>query len=240
MLSGLLLLGLNLLAPPSAAASFDDVGGMPRDLWESVKEEGRPEGLWTLAGAGAAAGIATTGDGHLRDTLQRSTPLGARATSAGALIGSAGAVGLGTASYLAGVLLPADAARGFGLMSLEAMAVSGAEAEVLKFAVRRERPDFSDRYSFPSGHSAASFSAATVAARQFGWKVGVPAYAAAGFVGYTRMEKNKHYLSDVLFGAGLGIAAGRAVCKVHERAKVRRVTWAPFVMPDGAGVLFFF
>jgi membrane-associated phospholipid phosphatase len=80
-----------------------------------------------------------------------------------------------------------------------------------KFAVGRQRPDGSNSLSFPSGHSASAFATATVVQEHFGWKAGVPAYTFAAFVGASRLASSKHYLSDVVIGAGIGIAAGRTV-----------------------------
>ncbi len=45
----------------------------------------------------------------------------------------------------------------------------------------------------------------------YGWKVGAPAYAVAGYVAGSRLSENKHYLSDVIFGAAVGIMVGRTV-----------------------------
>ena len=88
----------------------------------------------------------------------------------------------------------------------------------LKTAVNRKRPNGSD-YSFPSGHTAGAFSVAPVLHHHFGWKVGIPAYAAAALAGLGRMEDRRHYLSDVLFGAAIGLAAGEAV--VNRERPVR-------------------
>ena len=49
--------------------------------------------------------------------------------------------------------------------------------------------------------------------RHFGWKVGVPAYVAAGYVATARVHDNRHYLSDVVFGAAMGIAGERTVMR---------------------------
>jgi membrane-associated phospholipid phosphatase len=57
-----------------------------------------------------------------------------------------------------------------------------------------------------------------VAERHYGWKVGLPAYSLAGLVAVSRLQRNKHYLSDVLAGATLGYIAGRAVVRVNDRA----------------------
>ena len=81
----------------------------------------------------------------------------------------------------------------------------------IKAAVRRERPDGSNNRSFPSGHASTSFATATVLQSNYGWQVGIPAYAAAGFVAASRLNEDRHYLSDVVFGAALGIMVGRTV-----------------------------
>ena len=47
--------------------------------------------------------------------------------------------------------------------------------------------------------------------RHYGWRVGIPAYAFAGYVAGSRLNEGVHFLSDVVFGATLGIIAGRTV-----------------------------
>ncbi|MGE5175397.1 MAG: phosphatase PAP2 family protein [Hyphomicrobiales bacterium] len=81
----------------------------------------------------------------------------------------------------------------------------------LKETVRRERPDGSDRLSFPSGHTTAAFAAATVIAREQGGVWGWLAYGAAATAGYARIADRHHYLSDVVAGAILGRLIGRLV-----------------------------
>ena len=80
-----------------------------------------------------------------------------------------------------------------------------------KFASHRSRPDGSDPYSLPSGHTASAFATATVLQRHFGWKAGIPAYGFGAYVAASRMSANKHHLSDVVIGAAIGVAAGRTV-----------------------------
>jgi membrane-associated phospholipid phosphatase len=94
---------------------------------------------------------------------------------------------------------------------LRAQIVSQAVVQGIKFATHRERPDGSNYHSFPSGHTASAFATASVLNRHLGWKAGVPAYGFATFVGLSRMSANKHHMSDVIMGAAMGIAAGRAV-----------------------------
>jgi PAP2 superfamily protein len=83
--------------------------------------------------------------------------------------------------------------------------------------------------SFPSGHTSAAFATATVVQRKWGWRAGVPAYVVAAFVGATRLQ-HVHYLSDVTFGAALGVASGLAVKLPGAHAV------APMVAPGVAGL----
>ena len=72
----------------------------------------------------------------------------------------------------------------------------------LKYAVNSERPN-GGRQSFPSGHTAGAFSGASYLHYRYGWKWGLPAYAAAAVVGYSRVEADKHHWYDVVGGAAI-------------------------------------
>ncbi len=75
----------------------------------------------------------------------------------------------------------------------------------LKIAVNEKRPDNNGSQSFPSGHTSAAFQGAAFIQMRYGWKYALPAYAAASFVGWSRIKAKKHYTSDVLVGAAIGI-----------------------------------
>ncbi len=94
---------------------------------------------------------------------------------------------------------------------VRAQFVSQAVVQGMKFATGRTRPDGSNHFAFPSGHTASAAATATVLQRHFGWKAGIPAYAFAAYVASSRMAADKHHLSDVLMGAAIGVAAGRSV-----------------------------
>lgn len=93
---------------------------------------------------------------------------------------------------------------------------------ILKAAVKRIRPNDSShpnfflRYSFPSGHASGSFAVAAVVHELFGTNAGIGAYLLAGLVALSRIHDNEHYLSDVLFGAGLGVALGRGFAETYR------------------------
>ena len=80
----------------------------------------------------------------------------------------------------------------------------------LKYSCRVMRPDGSTRNSFPSGHTASAFMAATMLHKEYGhlspW-VSVGAYSVATFTGISRQLNNRHWASDVMVGAGIGILA---------------------------------
>jgi membrane-associated phospholipid phosphatase len=94
---------------------------------------------------------------------------------------------------------------------VRAQLLSQALVQTVKHTVRRERPDGSNKASFPSGHAASAFATATVLQRHYGWKIGAPAYALGGYISLARMAWNRHHATDVVMGAGFGIASARTV-----------------------------
>ena len=110
--------------------------------------------------------------------------------------------------------------------------LAGAFTMGLKLTVDRTRPD-GYGYSLPSGHTSSAFATAAVLHRRFGLKVGLPAYLAGTYVAASRLTENRHYLSDVAFGAALGLVAGRAVTIGHGRATF---AVAPLATPGGGGI----
>jgi membrane-associated phospholipid phosphatase len=97
----------------------------------------------------------------------------------------------------------------------ESMALTIGVTYGLKFTVNEKRPN-GGNYSFPSGHTSVSFSAAEFMRKRYGWEYGVPAYLLASFVGYSRVETNQHYTKDVLAGAGIGILSSFIFTKPYK------------------------
>lgn len=85
------------------------------------------------------------------------------------------------------------------------VAATAAITHTLKFGVERLRPDGTESNSFPSGHTSAAFSGAAFIHHRYGNAYGIPAYAAAAFVGGSRIWANRHYMDDVLAGGSIAV-----------------------------------
>jgi membrane-associated phospholipid phosphatase len=123
----------------------------------------------------------------------------------------------------------------------QSIVVENTIVQATKFAVGRERPDGSNHQSFPSGHSADTFTLATVVTHYYGWKWGTPFYAFAGLVAASRIEKGKHWPSDTVAGATIGLICAQAGIRTTERlsGKPGRTAFLvqPYAGPRGAGIL---
>lgn len=135
----------------------------------------------------------------------------------------------GLATYGVGRITRSRRVSAIGGDLLRAQLLSQTLTAGIKISVRRTRPD-GTQFSFPSGHSSVTFASATVLHRHLGPKVGIPAYAVASYVAASRIQERRHFLSDVAFGAAIGIAAGRTVTIGRGE---RRFALAPAPVPGG-------
>jgi membrane-associated phospholipid phosphatase len=125
------------------------------------------------------------------------------------------------------------------LVGLESMAAAAVATEIIKIGVRRPRPftydeavardvrfDGDARLSFPSGHSSITFASATAmtvtaferhSVSPEALIVASATYAAAALTAYLRTASGKHFYTDVLAGAAIGIASGVLVTHFHLR-----------------------
>lgn len=97
----------------------------------------------------------------------------------------------------------------------ESTALSMGVTYGLKYSIHETRPNGGSE-SFPSGHSSISFTAAEFLRKRYGWEYGLPAYAAACFVGYSRVEARAHYPHDVVAGAAIGILSSYMFTRPYE------------------------
>lgn len=93
-----------------------------------------------------------------------------------------------------------------------------------KYLVKEERPDQSDNLSFPSGHTAIAFTNAALLFYEY--RASNFWYASSGFLFATatavfRVANNRHYASDVLTGAGIGLASGILISYYNPFQSIR-------------------
>ena len=137
-------------------------------------------------------------------------------------------------TWVASAALGSDEVRTASGHALVAAATAGLAVTALKWTIGRARPSHgsdADHYdgfeftdsSFPSGHTAIAFSIASSLSRDINGRWDdVALYGAASLTGLARMNDNKHWLSDVLAGATVGILAGKWATRGN-----RRVTAGP-------------
>lgn len=111
---------------------------------------------------------------------------------------------------------------------------SWATTATLKYAVDEQRPDGGSR-SFPSGHTSLAFTGAEFIRKEYGWGWGAPAYVAAGFVGWSRVEAKRHYTRDVLAGAAVGILANHDFWSRKTRAGY--ASFSPALLESGGAAI---
>jgi membrane-associated phospholipid phosphatase len=207
-------------------------GSLFTGLGDDVKNLGSLKTVSILGVGGAASLIIHPEDRSLSDRADASSSFD-NTFDSGAVVGD-GLFTFGTALITYGVGRashhPGVARLGSDLF--RAQVISAAMTTGLKFAVRRPRPD-GGRNGFPSGHTSAIFASASVLHRHYGWKAAVPAYLIASYTGVSRLSENKHFPSDVLFGAAVGLAAGHAV-RIGKGSQQFAV--APMAVHGGGGI----
>lgn len=98
----------------------------------------------------------------------------------------------------------------------------GITVNVTKNITGETRPDGSDNRSFPSGHTATAFAAAECMRQEYKDRsplYGIAGYSAAVVTGYFRISNNKHWMSDVVAGAGVGIASAKLAYWMYPAIK---------------------
>ena len=218
---------LNPTNPESPANPRRPVWAVFKDIGRDFSHLATVDTAKVLAIGGAAAALAHPLDAEVNARLV-GDPWVADSFAPGKFIGY-GLVqgGVAVATYAWGKKTKTPKVVHIGVDLLRAQILTAGLTYGVKAAVRRDRPDTTG-YSFPSGHASVTFASATVLQRHFGWK-GALAYTLSAYVAASRLHENRHYLSDVIFGAALGTVAGRTVTR-HGRE-----TWSVAAAPTRGG-----
>ncbi|MET3115007.1 membrane-associated phospholipid phosphatase [Pedobacter sp. CG_S7] len=108
------------------------------------------------------------------------------------------------------------------MLYVTSVAIMGASTHFVKQGVGRMRPNERGNNSFPSGHTASSFMAAEFLYQEYkdvNPLIGYAGYFVATATGTLRMYNNKHWFSDVVAGAGFGIASTKISYLVYPYIK---------------------
>jgi membrane-associated phospholipid phosphatase len=129
-----------------------------------------------------------------------------------------------------------------GIIALKSQLLQFAVVTSLKQITHVQRPNFENFHSMPSGHTAEAFQLATMLDMEYRdvspW-ISVGGYATAAATGALRMLNNKHWDSDVMVGAGIGILSTKIVYLTHQyRWKQHdKAVILPVIYPKGGGVM---
>jgi membrane-associated phospholipid phosphatase len=165
-----------------------------------------------------------------------------------------------------GFIFKNEKIKSTAFLATQSYLTAGAIQYSIKFLSSRQRPDYFDpktniskpvfhgpfykfskealgtsNSSFPSGHTTAVFAAATVYAMEYRHHPWIPvfAYSFASLVGISRMTEAKHWPTDVIVGAAIGILSGRQVVNNYHRYMKIRQPGRPIRYKKGISALTF-
>jgi len=154
------------------------------------------------------------------------------------------------AFYVFGYYDENDKAKRTALIATESFLITGLYTTILKVSMGRHRPSAgasstnfdgftTDQKSFPSGHTSTAFAIATVIANKYEETPYIKpiSYGIASLTGLSRINDEKHWASDVFFGAALGYFTSKTILKLHNNKKGQHFTIYPRVDSRGGGIL---
>jgi len=216
----------------------DDLRAAPGRLWNGTKLSyfNWPNFAILSLSFGADRIIRNNLDDRVMDHIERHRTSLHELGDTGEVLGHPGLhFGLAAAWY--GWTVAAKDARNheLAMVLMEALAINDLTTGLLQASVHQHDPR-GDYYGWPSGHASSSFCVASVLHEYYGWQVGVPAYLLAAYVGASRVDDRRHNLSDVWFGATIGLVVGHSVAR-GELPRVAGFTVLPYTRDDAAGLM---
>jgi membrane-associated phospholipid phosphatase len=213
---------------------------LPENLGRNVVGLIAMDNLVPFALGAGATGIGFALDDPLQEYFSKEDRLGGLQTFGDKLGDAEVVVPLLGSVFVVGRLIDNQRFRDMSYDLGEAAIVSGLITSGLKLAVGRVRPNGSNDRSFPSGHSSAWFTYASIVQRHYGTWVALPAYGLWALVATSRMDINVHYFSDVIAGAGIGYLVARTAVRQSDRPLPgeprRKLTVLPWLSPRERGL----
>jgi len=214
-----------------------------KEIWTSPFHMHKRDAKWWIGGAAITAALIATD--HRTSTVfensQGQITWGNNISKIGA---SYTLLPVVAGFYGYGVLRDDPKPREVGVLGGEALLDALIVSEVIKTAVRRNRPDatsepghfFEGGDSFPSGHSIETWALASVIAHEYGHGsklVPIVVYGLAATVSTARYAAERHYASDIVAGGAMGWFIGRYVYRTHEDRAIHRHSMAmPTIAPQ--------
>jgi hypothetical protein len=221
-----------------ADSAFSDAGRQflsdQKAIWTSPARLRWQDAEWIIPIAGITTGMIFTDQSLSRSLSHKPETLHLYNDIRNASVSALGAASSGL--YLWSLHTRDPHERETGFLAAEAIADSLMLTEGSKFVAGRQRPlqgsgqgnFFQGGNSFPSGHSAAAWSAAGILAHEYpGTMTKILAYGLATTVSFASVGSREHFPSDVLIGSGLGWMVSEYVYRAHHRAELGGTAWNP-------------
>ena len=234
----------------------------PLNIWRMFTAPARfdAKDWWVAAGLAGATGIFLVLDKEIRDFWQDDIRSGTSddvfdVLNAFGNVRYMGALSLGTYAIAEAIdtagIADAKREKALGLMAIESIALAQGITFSLKWIGGRDRPNKTDNrfefngpgngtnQAFPSGHATVAFALATTISEVYGetspWVPWV-AYPIAVGSALARVDKNKHWASDVFVGGLVGFFVAKTVVKYNPFLEKRNITLRPLDSVDGPGM----
>ena len=234
-----------VLRAESDRLSWDELGhtafkdfttNLPSRMWNDSKtifEKEENLAALLLAGGASIAMHNSNADDHIADNFERHEVFNDGWDKTFDAFGGPGAhFAITGLWYLNSLSAKDDLNRERAWTMMTALSITGLTSIGLKAVVNNETPN-GKILAWPSGHTASSFTVASVLDELYGPKVGIPAYIAAATVGVRMMDSGDHWGSDVLFGATLGWIVGHGVAGKYKEFEIAGFRPEPLTMIGG-------
>ena len=216
---------------PQFYNTYTDKDSFANQLWESTRDSFSGKCLLALGAGAGASMLAHTQDEAVQRYFQQNNPLKGSERYGDVLGQGYTHVAIDLGFYCWGKLGNNERALRVSKALMKGLIINALATQGLKYTIRRKRPAGDARNSFPSGHTSNAFLTATVISGMYdwNWKVTIPLYLTASFVGASRLERDSHWLSDVTFGAVLGTVIGLATSNNHKKKNDRGLQVTPII-----------
>jgi hypothetical protein len=242
----LLVAGISLSAPCAAGPSYGQTLLQDTKLYFTAPLRWDKRDWLYFGETLAAIGVAHEYDDNVRAHFANASSAALDGKDPNSLRDAAPAAAIVVGTWTFAAFLDDSAGYEEGRQMLEAAGLSALSITLFKFAAGRKRPNETTQVdvwsqggdSFPSMHASAAFAIGTVLAESGGdeyrWLRRTLGYGIAGATAYARLHDNVHWLSDVVAGAGLGIATAHFVM---NRGEARDEQSAFMLVPTDGGVM---